>query len=136
MRVAASMDTAFQVLAAGLLAWLAFLCVAAIVALILGGVWMYRDAESRGMDAVVWLILLILATVFGTLIGFVIVLVVYLVVRENHPVGAGMPFGYGPGGYGPAGYPSVPAACPVCGNPMTWYPQYARWYCPTCAQYR
>jgi prepilin signal peptidase PulO-like enzyme (type II secretory pathway) len=90
------------------------------------------------MDATVWVVLLILASVFGTLIGFIIVLVIYLVVRESHPVG-GMPYGYGyppPGAPPPAGAPPLLASCPVCGNPMTWYPQYARWYCPTCAQYR
>lgn len=108
------------------------LCAVAIIALIAGAVWMYRDAESRRMDATVWLVILILATVFGNLLGFIIVIVVYLIVRESHPVGGAMPYGYGP----PPGMPPVPAPCPVCGNPMTWYPQYARWYCPHCGQYR
>jgi hypothetical protein len=125
------MDIAFQVFFEGFFAWLVFLCVVAIVLAILGAVWMYRDAESRRMDAIVWVILLVVATVFANLLGFIIVLVVYLLVRESHPIGGGMPYGYGA-----AGYPPFPAACPVCGNPMSWYPQYARWYCPTCGQYR
>src|SRR3990172_12147789 len=25
--------------------------------------------------------------------------------------------------------PQAPPACPVCGSPLTWVPQYARWYC-------
>jgi hypothetical protein len=103
----------------------------ALVAIILGAVWMYRDAQSRNMDAAIWVVLLVVATLVGNLIGFIIVLVIYLVVRESHPVG--MPYGYG---YPAPGAPPVPASCPVCGNVMTWYPQYARWYCPTCAQYR
>src|SRR5438876_348973 len=76
----------------------------------------------------------VIGTVLGTVVGFVIVLVIYLVVRENHPIGGGYPVAYG--GYPPYPPPAVPAACPVCGSPMTWYPQYSRWYCHTCGQYR
>jgi hypothetical protein len=126
-----------------MLLFFVFLCAIAVVALILGATWMYRDAQSRNMDATVWLVMLIVATVFGNLIGFVVVLLIYLVVRGDHPVGGVMPYGYGyglpgmPPGVPPAaGAPAVPPACPVCGNPLTWYPQYARWYCPTCGQYR
>ena len=152
------MLTALQVaLAAWLVAFLA-LCAIGVIALIVGAIWMYHDAQMRGMDAIVWVILLILATIFGTIIGFAIVFVIYLVVRENHPVGGHMPYGYGYGygpgyapGYAPPATPpqspqaagpaptqtaTTPAACPVCGSPMMWYPQYQRWYCATCATYR
>ena len=96
---------------------------------------MYQDAQSRRMDATIWLVFLIIATLIGTIVGFVIVIVLYLVIRESHPVGGGMPAAYMPG-YAPMQTPPVPAACPVCGRPMMWYPQYQRWYCPTCGQYR
>ncbi|HYY48717.1 MAG TPA: hypothetical protein VFA17_08560 [Thermoplasmata archaeon] len=136
-------EIAFQVFFPDFLWVVFFLCALAVVALILGGVWMYRDAQSRHMDATVWLILLIVATIFGSLIGFLVVLLIYVVARGDHPVGGAMPYGYGygppgipPGTPPPAGAPAAPAVCPACGNPMIWYPQYARWYCPTCAQYR
>jgi len=126
------MNTAFQFFLFDWLIIILALCAIGFVALIVGAVWMYRDAQSRRMDATVWLILVIVATLLGGgIVGFVIVLVIYLVVRENHPVVGAMPVGYGP-----PQAPPVPAACPVCGGPMTWYPQYQRWYCPTCAQYR
>jgi len=95
---------------------------------------MYRDAQTRRMDATVWVVLLVVATLLAGIIGFVIVLVIYLVVRESHPIGGGMPMGYGT--YGPPPAPVMPAACPVCGRPMTWYLQYQRWYCPSCGAYR
>ena len=117
----------------GLLGFLIAICLITLVLVILDAVWMYRDAQSRRMDATVWVVLLILASVFGGLLGLAIVTVIYLVVRGNHPVGGGYPVGFGP--YPGAGYPPT-APCPVCGGPMTWYPQYQRWYCPRCVQYR
>ncbi|TLZ94845.1 MAG: hypothetical protein E6J95_03350, partial [Methanobacteriota archaeon] len=96
------------------------------------------------------------ATLIGGIIGFAIVFVIYLVVRESHPIGGAIPYGYAPPMYPPSQGPPptsppggpptgpptgpqmapVPAACPVCGRPMMWVPQYGRWYCPTCGQYR
>ncbi len=37
-------------------------------------IWVYRDAESRGMNGVLWLIICILLGIIG--------LIIYLVVRE------------------------------------------------------
>jgi hypothetical protein len=150
------MFTAFQVsFVAGWVFLVLALCAVGFIALIVGALWVYGDAQSRRMDATLWVLLLILGTLFGAgIVGFVIVLVIYLVVRESHPVGGGVPYGYGymPPGYGPAPPPQqgppmppsaptapaqvIPAACPVCGRPMMWVPQYGRWYCPTCGQYR
>ena len=127
--------TAFQIFGLEWLFFAAALCAIGLVALIVGGLWMYRDSQSRRMDATVWLILLIVATLVGGIIGFVIVLVIYVVVRESHPIGGGIPYGYAPMP-GVPGPPPMPAPCPVCGRPMTWYPQYQRWYCPSCGQYR
>lgn len=28
------------------------------------------------------------------------------------------------------GAPAAPPACPRCGQPLTFVPQYGRWYCP------
>jgi len=38
-----------------------------------------------------------------------------------------------------AGAPAAPfsvPACPVCGSPLMWVPQYGRWYCTRCQAYR
>lgn len=40
-----------------------------------------------------------------------------------------------------AGAPVPPAPyaqpmCPVCSSPLTWVPQYGRWYCSRCQAYR
>jgi len=128
-------ETAFQIFGAGWLVLILALCgVSVVVALVASALWMYGDAERRGMDAAVWVILFVIASLLVPIIGFIIVLIVYLVVRENHPIGGGYPVAYG--GYPPYPPPAVPAACPVCGSPMTWYPQYSRWFCHTCGQYR
>ena len=72
------------------------------IILILIAVWVYRDAESRGMSGILWLLIVIFVPYF---IG----LIIYLIVRRDHPK---RPPGYypptGPGGYpppGPGGYP-------------------------------
>ena len=132
----------FQVFLVGWFLFVVALCAIGFIALIVGAIWMYRDAESRRMEAGLWVLLLILATLLGAgIIGFAVVFLIYLVVRESHPIGWAIPYAYTPGGYPPSQPPvaqtaPVPAPCPVCGRPMMWYPQYQRWYCPTCAQYR
>jgi len=128
------MATAFQILGVELLVFVLGIILIGIVALVFGALWMYREAQSRRMDATIWVVLLVVATLVAGIIGFLIVFVIFLVVRENHPIGGGMPMGYGP--YAPYPAPVVPAACPVCGRPMTWFPQYQRWYCPSCGAYR
>jgi hypothetical protein len=127
------MPGAFQIFGAEWLVLVLGICLIGIVALVFGALWMYRDAQTRRMDATVWVVLLVVATLLAGIIGFGIVIVIYLVVREGHPIGGGVPMGYG---YAPFPAPVVPAACPVCGRPMTWYAQYQRWYCPYCGAYR
>lgn len=54
---------------------------------ILIAVWVYKDAKSRGMDAAIWLLVVLLAGLIG--------LIVYLVIRKDHPVGGyQLPPGY------------------------------------------
>jgi len=62
--------------------------IAWLIVWILVAVWVYKDAESRGMGGILWL----LVVLFIGLIG----LIIYLIVRGSHPV---RPPGY------PAGYP-------------------------------
>jgi len=38
-------------------------------------IWVYRDAESRGMNGVLWLIVMLIAGIIG--------LIIYLVVRKE-----------------------------------------------------
>ncbi|HID73826.1 MAG TPA: hypothetical protein EYP43_02110 [Thermoplasmata archaeon] len=80
-------------------------CVVSILIAILLAVWIYRDAESRGKSGVLWVILLIVATLFGSFIGTIIVIVIWLIVRPPKPefYARHMPRQYGPppGQYGP-----------------------------------
>ena len=77
------MASVFQIAGAEWLFLFLGLCLIGIVALVFGALWMYRDAQSRRMDATVWVVLLVVATLLVTIIGFVIVFVIYLVVREE-----------------------------------------------------
>ena len=113
----------YQVLPIGWFAVVAALALAALAILVLVALWVYRDAERRRMNGALWVIIL--------LVGGVIGLIVYLIVRESHPIG-GYPYGYGSAaaGYGwyPPAAPSPPAAtpggfappayCRSCGAPL------------------
>jgi len=109
---------------------------------ILIAIWVYRDAEKRGMSGVLWLIVVLIAGVIG--------LIIYLVVRSDHPVrpaGAypaapayGLPPQYAPGYYPPpgtvpaapppqapaAGAPAVGMTCRTCGTVSAVGVQYCR----------
>src|SRR5206468_11860070 len=108
------MNGAFQVFFEGWIFIVLALCAVGVIALLVGALWMYQDAQRRRMDATLWLIFLIIATLLGTVVGFVIVVVLYLIIRESHPIGGGMTPGYAGyvPGYAPAQAPPVPAACP------------------------
>src|SRR5207249_12219979 len=121
------MASAFQIMGAEWLVFALGICLVGIVALVFGALWMYRDAQTRRMDATVWVVLLVVATLLAGIIGFVIVLVIYLAVRENHPIGGAMPLGYTR--YGPPPAPVKPAAYQGCRRPLTWHPHYQRSYC-------
>jgi uncharacterized membrane protein YhaH (DUF805 family) len=45
---------------------------------ILLAVWVYRDAKKRGMEATLWLLVVLLTGIIG--------LIVYLIVRRDHPI--------------------------------------------------
>ncbi|MEM2118725.1 MAG: hypothetical protein QW840_01205 [Candidatus Bathyarchaeia archaeon] len=46
-------------------------------------IWVYRDAESRGMSGVLWLIIVLIAGIIG--------LIIYLVVRKEKSPGQAAP---------------------------------------------
>jgi len=75
---------------AGQLEWLAFglglLCLVPIIWLIIAillCIWVYRDAESRGMSGVLWLIVVLILGLIG--------LIIYLVVRKEKKTSAPPP---------------------------------------------
>ncbi len=67
-------------------AFLALLIFGGIILFIIGlfvvwillAVWVYRDAKKRGMEATLWLLLVLLTGFIG--------LIVYLIVRREHPI--------------------------------------------------
>jgi TctA family transporter len=67
-------------------AFLAFLVFGGFILLIIGliavwillAVWVYRDAKKRGMEATLWLLVVLLTGFIG--------LIVYLIVRRDHPI--------------------------------------------------
>jgi RNA polymerase subunit RPABC4/transcription elongation factor Spt4 len=78
--------------------------------------WVYRDAQKRGMSGVLWLLLVLIGNVIGLLI--------YAIVRSETPVrrpASG-------GGESAACCPA--AACPSCGKALAT--GYA--YCPYCGK--
>ncbi|HYM40044.1 MAG TPA: zinc ribbon domain-containing protein [Thermoplasmata archaeon] len=126
-------------------AFLGALCIAAIASLvifILIAVWVYRDAQTRGMDGNIWAIAFVLAGFFLPFVGGLVVLIVYLIVRAERPVmyPVGVPAApyAGPPTYPPPapppGAPRVQAAppaslrCRSCGTPLN--PGAA--FCPYC----
>jgi len=65
-------DNFFLLFICGYCLWL----IAIIIFQLVVGIWIYRDAEKRGMNGVLWLIVIALLGIIG--------LIVYLVVRKNH----------------------------------------------------
>jgi TctA family transporter len=67
-------------------AFLAFLVFGGFILFIIGliavwillAVWVYRDARKRGMEATLWLLVVLLTGIIG--------LIVYLIVRREHPI--------------------------------------------------
>ncbi len=119
-------------------AWLGIICalvIAALVVFVIVAVWLYRDAESRGMSGGLWVILLLLGSFFLNFLGGIIVLVVYLIARGSHPYGA-YPAGYGYGGYGypypPPAYPPPMAPPPAVAAPSAPAPPRTPTNCRSC----
>src|SRR5437899_858900 len=59
------MATVFQILGAEWLVFALGIWLIGIVALVFGALWMYREAQSRRMDATVWVVLVVVATLLA-----------------------------------------------------------------------
>ena len=57
------------------------MCFVMLVIAIFLGVWIYKDAEKRGKDGGLWVVILLLGTLFLNFIGTIIVIVIWLMVR-------------------------------------------------------
>lgn len=71
-------DLGYALLGLLLLGGIALFFIGLAVVWILLAVWVYRDAKKRGMEATLWLLLVLLTGLIG--------LIVYLIVRREHPI--------------------------------------------------
>ena len=58
------------------LAWIVFLLLGLLLC-----VWIYRDANSRGMNGILWVVAILVGSLFW--LGWLVVLVIYLLVRGS-----------------------------------------------------
>ncbi len=80
------------------MSWI-FVVIALFVIGLLLCIWVYRDAQKRGMNGALWLIIVLIANIIG--------LIIYLVVREPEK-----PY--------PSSVPSPSFQyCKYCGNPLS-----------------
>ena len=71
-------DFGYALLALLVFGGIILLIIGLFVVWILLAVWVYRDAKKRGMEATLWLLLVLLTGFIG--------LIVYLIVRRDHPI--------------------------------------------------
>lgn len=87
-------------------------------------IWIYKDAEKRGKSGPLWVILLILASLFFSFVGLIIIIIIWLAVRPPE------------GSVQMATSPTAPPThspdrrCPSCGRVI---PNDAR-VCPYCGK--
>jgi hypothetical protein len=82
-------------------------------------IWIYKDAEKRGKSGALWVLILILGTLFLNIIGLIVIIIVWLAVRP--PEG---------GEQRPQAATVVERRCPNCGRVI---PNDAR-VCPYCGK--
>jgi hypothetical protein len=58
-----------------LASWLIFLILGLLLC-----VWVYRDAQSRGMSGLFWVLLMLVGSFFW--LGWLVVLIIYLIIRK------------------------------------------------------
>jgi RNA polymerase subunit RPABC4/transcription elongation factor Spt4 len=83
-------------------------------------IWVYRDAEKRGMSGILWLLLVLIGNVIGLLI--------YAIVRSETPVKKRAQDGTAQATAGPGCCPAE--ACPGCGKALSSGFEF----CPYCGR--
>jgi len=96
------------------LAICAIIIIVPIVIAILVAIWLYKDAEKRGKEGMIWVVLLIIASIFLSFIGLIIVLVVWLAVRP--PIGGAVKMGQRHCPNCGRVIPEDALVCPYCGK--------------------
>ena len=81
-----------------------------LVLAILLAIWIYKDAEKRGKQGILWVILLLVLSLVLNFVGLIIVIIIWLVIRP------------------PIGGEKTGRVCPNCGRGI---PEDAR-SCPYC----
>lgn len=92
------------------------------------------DQDTGIALVVVGLLITVAGFLFPPLcaLGILLLVVGIIIALVGQPRAIYYPAPPGAAPYGPPGVP----ACPVCGSPLTWVPQYGRWYCARCQAYR
>ncbi|MFO8110760.1 MAG: hypothetical protein R6U17_09640 [Thermoplasmata archaeon] len=113
------------------------------------GIWMYKDAKKRGENAVLWLIVGLIAGLIGLIIWMVIRPDMAEVEQKKRQEEMGMGGGYyqeqpppqqqyqqqpPPSQQPPPQQPGQ--SCPDCGSNMRYIDEYNRWYCDNCQGYK
>jgi uncharacterized membrane protein len=83
-----------------------------LVLAILLAIWIYKDAEKRGKQGILWVILLLVLSLILNFVGLIIVIILWLVIRP------------------PIGGEKAGRVCPNCGRGI---PEDAR-VCPYCSK--
>lgn len=87
-----------------------------IILAIIFAIWIYKDANKRGKEGIVWAIILLLVTLCLSFIGLIIIVVIWLVIRP--PIG------------GEPKSVSSDRRCPNCGRPIPFDAKI----CPYCGK--
>lgn len=141
--------------------YLIIMGVSSIIAILIC-VWLYRDAEKRGKEGLMWVFLLIFINFTLPFIGLAIVIIIWLFVREDKPIGKQKQYGAYPGqqtytpqyiyppqhplqtppNYGyptqkspQYGFPQRRPYCPRCHKKGEHVDEYNDYYCWTCQEY-
>lgn len=111
--------------------WVLFLMITGFFVFLFVAMWVREDAQRRGMSGILWAALLVAAGTVFVFIGGVIVLIVYFLVRIEHPgvarAAGPAPAPPPPPAPPPSAAPPV-ASCKTCGAPVA--PRAA--FCANC----
>lgn len=67
-------------IAMGMVICCAVILIPLIIAILIC-IWLYKDVEKRGKSGILWVIVLIIATLFFNLIGLIAIVIIWILVR-------------------------------------------------------